>query len=205
LSSKNLTQQKDSGENLNDGIVHQIIRTLLKSNQTMSFAESCTGGLLSARIVEISGASAVYMGSVVSYSNKAKVEVLGVDAESLEKQGAVSQIVAKMMAQGVRHRFHTDWGVSITGIAGPTGGSLEKPVGTVWIAVSGASLASRQQKAEIFDGTKKVIDETLKDFRNEVEKESTKTKSFLFSGNRKQIQEQAVVAALEFLNEVLVK
>jgi nicotinamide-nucleotide amidase len=114
LKSKSSSSRESSGAGSIEELVHQVIQTLLKGKQTVSFAESCTGGMLSARMAEVSGVSAVYMGSVVSYSNEAKVEIIGVGLGSLQTQGAVSQVVAQEMAQGVRHRFHTDWGISIT-------------------------------------------------------------------------------------------
>lgn len=174
---------------------HQVIQALLAQKQTVSFAESCTGGALSASITEESGISAIYNGSVVSYANDAKVELLGVGRESLNQFGAVSEIVAQEMAQGVRRRFHTDWGVSVTGIAGPTGGSLEKPVGTVWIAVAGCKLATllaQDSKSSVGRN-----DPSL-DLAEFVE-----ARKFFFKGDRKQIQKQSVEAALGLLLNVM--
>ncbi|MBR1980055.1 CinA family nicotinamide mononucleotide deamidase-related protein [Candidatus Proelusimicrobium excrementi] len=104
---------------------------------TVAAAESCTGGNISAMITARPGASAYYLGGVTAYSNEVKISALGVKREALEKYGAVSKEVALQMAEGVRRLTGADWGVSTTGIAGPSGGSAEKPVGTVWIAVSG--------------------------------------------------------------------
>lgn len=104
---------------------------------TVASAESCTGGNISAMITARPGASAYYLGGVTAYSNEVKISALGVKREALEKYGAVSKEVALQMAEGVRRLTGADWGVSTTGIAGPSGGSAEKPVGTVWIAVSG--------------------------------------------------------------------
>jgi nicotinamide mononucleotide (NMN) deamidase PncC len=154
-------------------------------------------------MAETPGVSAVYMGSVVTYSNEAKVEIIGVSLNSLQEQGAVSQIVAQEMAQGVRHRFHTDWGVSITGIAGPTGGSLEKPVGTVWIAVCGPRLA------DSFSADDKSLGPGTHDSSNfgasqgvlKVSKSFLEARKYFFKGDRKQIQEQSVQTALELLQE----
>jgi len=105
---------------------------------SLSFAESCTGGLLSSMITQVSGSSDYFLGSVVSYSNDAKRTVLGVDADILEGYGAVSAETARLMAEGVRRLMGTTYGVSVTGIAGPSGGSAEKPVGLVYGAVSSA-------------------------------------------------------------------
>ncbi len=110
---------------------------LIAKGQTLAAAESCTGGALSAKFTAMNGASSYFMGGVVSYSNEVKNQVLGVRAEDLEKYGAVSEPVARQMAEGVRRVCGTTWGVSTTGIAGPTGGTPEKPVGTVWMAVAG--------------------------------------------------------------------
>lgn len=183
-------------------LVHHLIQTLLKSQQTVSFAESCTGGLLSAKVTELSGVSSVYRGSVVSYSNEAKVEILGVGAQNLQSQGAVSQVVAQEMAQGVRHRFHTDWGVSITGIAGPTGGSVEKPVGTVWIGVCGPQHASSEAKPL----SKTFEEKTQAKSQNaSLSGQFLEARKFLFKGDRKQIQEQSAKAAIGFLMEAIGK
>ena len=110
---------------------------LIAKGQTLAAAESCTGGALSAKFTAMSGASEYFLGGVVSYSNEVKNQVLGVSAEDLEKYGAVSEPVARQMAEGVRRVCGTTWGVSTTGIAGPTGGTPDKPVGTVWMAVAG--------------------------------------------------------------------
>lgn len=113
-----------------------VYETLKARGETVSFAESCTAGLISSQFGQISGVSEVFQGSVVSYSNQVKEEVLGVDSQILEKEGAVSEACAIAMAQGVAGRLHTDLGISVTGIAGPGGGSVEKPVGTVYVAAA---------------------------------------------------------------------
>ncbi len=102
---------------------------------TLAVAESCTGGLLGARLTAIPGSSDVVLGGVIAYANAVKVAQLGVRGEDLETVGAVSEPVVRAMASGVRERFGADVGLSITGVAGPGGGSAEKPVGTVWFAV----------------------------------------------------------------------
>lgn len=109
---------------------------LREKGMTVSTAESCTGGIVSSMITSVPGSSDYFTGSVVAYNNSIKISELGVDREIIEKKGAVSEEVARQMAEGIRKRFRTDIGLSVTGIAGPGGGTGEKPVGTVWIAVS---------------------------------------------------------------------
>jgi PncC family amidohydrolase len=114
-----------------------LLHEALKSeNMTVSCAESCTGGLLGKMITDVSGASAIFWGSLVVYSNQAKERLLGVDAGELQCQGAVSETVVKRMAEGLLARADTDLGIAVTGIAGPRGGVPDKPVGTVWIAAT---------------------------------------------------------------------
>jgi len=109
---------------------------LLQRKMTLSVAESCTGGMIGARITNIAGSSAYFERSVVVYSNAAKTELLGVPADLIERRGAVSRDVAKAMAQGIREHAKTDLGLAVTGIAGPSGGTPEKPVGLVYIALA---------------------------------------------------------------------
>lgn len=114
-------------------------RLLLERKQTLCTAESCTGGTIAHLITSISGCSAWYRGSVVAYSNDVKSGLLGVDQQLIAKKGAVSEEVARQMAEGARSALNTHWSVATTGIAGPDGGTEAKPVGTVWIAVSSQS------------------------------------------------------------------
>jgi nicotinamide-nucleotide amidase len=115
--------------------IDEQIAELLRRDRTIGLAESCTAGLLAARLAEPPGASRYLAGGVVSYSNESKVELLGVPAELIERHGAVSPEVAAAMADGAQERFNADIGVGITGIAGPEGGSKEKPVGYVCVCV----------------------------------------------------------------------
>jgi len=119
------------------GLEEEVGRRLLERGQSLTTAESCTAGGIAERITDVPGSSAYFLGGVVAYANRIKVEALGVDADILESEGAVSEGVALQMARGVRGRFGSDWGLGITGIAGPGGGSPEKPVGLFYVAVSG--------------------------------------------------------------------
>ncbi|UCE92518.1 MAG: CinA family protein [Methanobacteriota archaeon] len=122
---------------------------------TLALAESCTGGKLGDIVTEVPGSSVYFLGGVVSYSDDAKVEMLGVDRAVIESKGAVSEEVARMMADGARMRFGADVGVGITGIAGPTGATSTKPVGLVFIAV--ASEASSTCVENRFTGSRSEV------------------------------------------------
>ncbi len=115
----------------------ELVALLLERGEMVATAESCTGGLVSAALTDVAGASACYPGGIVSYANEVKHRELGVPTEILETCGAVSAECASAMAAGVRIRFGTDWSVVTTGIAGPGGGTPEKPVGLVYIGVAG--------------------------------------------------------------------
>ncbi len=116
-------------------VEQQIGNVLLRSQQTIAVAESCTGGLVMHRLTNIPGSSAYFPGGVVSYANTAKQRFVGVQAETLAAYGAVSSQTALEMARGVRSAFAVDFGLSVTGVAGPGGGTAEKPVGLVYIAL----------------------------------------------------------------------
>ncbi len=113
-----------------------VVKALEKKGLTAAAAESCTGGLIAGRIIDFPGASKVFIDGVVSYSNESKIKRLGVKSETLNKYGAVSEQTAKEMAEGVKKALSADVGISSTGVAGPDGGTKEKPVGLVYIAVS---------------------------------------------------------------------
>lgn len=117
-------------------VQEQVHKLLVESGKTLAVAESCTGGSIAAKFTAMAGASAYFLCGVTAYANEAKRDVLGVDASLIEQYGAVSEPVARAMAEGVRQISGADFAVATTGIAGPTGGSAEKPVGTVWFAVS---------------------------------------------------------------------
>jgi nicotinamide-nucleotide amidase len=113
-----------------------ILDFMQKYGLTLSTAESCTGGYVAHLITQIAGSSAVYFGGAVSYSNELKIKMLNVSASLLNEFGAVSEETVREMASGAIANFNTDYSIAITGIAGPDGGTPEKPVGTVWIAVA---------------------------------------------------------------------
>jgi nicotinamide-nucleotide amidase len=119
---------------------------LVRHGLRLATAESCTGGLIGHLITNVAGSSTYYLGGVTAYSNEAKVNLLGVSRKTLEWNGAVSQRTVLEMARGVRKAMGADIGVSVSGIAGPTGGTPDKPVGTVWIGLS----SDREEFAQHF-------------------------------------------------------
>lgn len=120
-----------------ESLLHKVIGDLLRKKKlTIAAAESCTGGLISSKITDVSGSSDYFLDSVVSYSNQSKINLLGVKKSTLKKYGAVSKQTAIEMAEGIRRRSGADIGISTTGIAGPTGGTKNKPVGLIWIGYS---------------------------------------------------------------------
>ncbi|HCL98875.1 MAG TPA: competence/damage-inducible protein A [Fervidobacterium sp.] len=127
----------DSVYALDDSDMQDVVYKLLKDNGlTVSFAESCTGGLISSTFVDIPGVSDVYKGGVITYSNESKMKILGVAQETLEKHGAVSEECVREMVDGCKRLFNSSFAVAVSGIAGPSGESEEKPVGTVCIALA---------------------------------------------------------------------
>lgn len=120
-----------------DSLASVVGQLLQERGETLSVAESCTGGGLGSLLTSVSGSSAYFMGGVISYDNQVKMSLLGVSPEDLAQEGAVSATVAKQMAVGVRSGLSTTWGLSITGIAGPSGGTKTKPVGLVYIGLAG--------------------------------------------------------------------
>ncbi|HEY9851949.1 MAG TPA: competence/damage-inducible protein A [Leptolyngbyaceae cyanobacterium] len=120
-----------------DSLASVVGELLQKSHQTLSVAESCTGGGLGSMLTAVPGSSSYFWGGIISYDNRVKISLLGVSPDDLVQVGAVSETVAKQMARGVREQLSTTWGLSITGIAGPGGGSEAKPVGLVYIGLAG--------------------------------------------------------------------
>lgn len=125
----------------NDDTPEKIVgKLLIEKNQTLAVAESCTGGYISHLITSVPGSSTYYIGSTISYANEVKTRFLGVSQEVIAEKGAVSEEVAKAMAEGVRSTLGSTWAISTTGIAGPGGGTADKPVGTVWIGLAGPNV-----------------------------------------------------------------
>ena len=149
----------------------RLAEVLVDQGLTLATAESCTGGGLSHLLTTIPGASAFFIGGIIAYQNDIKVKFLGVPQATLVEHGAVSSPTAGAMAEGCRNRFSTDIAVSITGIAGPDGGSPEKPVGLVFVAVA--------------------VDQ------------HTRVAEHIFPGNREQVRQAAIAAALDQILEAI--
>lgn len=132
--------------------VQALVEKFKTRKLTLCLAESCTGGLLSAQFAAIPGVSEIYLGSIVAYDYKVKESVLGVPSHLIKTLGAVSEPVAIHMARGAKRLTNSDWAVSITGIAGPGGGTPTKPVGTVWLAWVGPGF--EQAIVKKFDGNR---------------------------------------------------
>lgn len=128
-----------------------VIGLLAERKQTLALAESCTGGFISHRLTNVPGASAVLLAGLVTYSNEAKQQFLGVRPETLAAHGAVSEAVAREMAEGARVRTGAAYAIAVTGIAGPSGGTEEKPVGTVWLALADVAGTIARRKLNAFD------------------------------------------------------
>ena len=138
----------------------ELVALLAARKLNITTAESCTGGLIAARITDIAGASAVFHQGVVTYANDAKTALLGVREESLKTHGAVSEVVAKEMAEGAMRSATSDIAIAVTGIAGPTGGTPEKPVGLVFIAVATAQ-ETRVEKHLFADNRKAIREQAV--------------------------------------------
>jgi nicotinamide-nucleotide amidase len=140
-----------------DTLSSVLIKELAKRNETIVFAESCTGGLLSSSITSISGSSKVFKGSIVSYSNELKNSLLNISEEKLTKYGAVSEEVCESMAINVKEKLEADWAIAISGIAGPNGGTKDKPVGLVYFSITGPNNHITNIK-KIFNSTRNRIE-----------------------------------------------
>jgi len=136
-------------------IEQRLGQRLSAADSTVAVAESCTGGLIAHRVTNVAGSSVYFLGGVVAYADTAKTAMLDVPAATIEADGAVSETVARAMAEGARARFGAAYGIGTTGIAGPGGGTPEKPVGLVYIAVSGPSGATVHRMT--FEGSRDQI------------------------------------------------
>ena len=138
-------------------LVEAVAEVLASESNTLAVAESCTGGLMSKRITDLPGSSTYFRGGVIAYADRVKLELLGVEEAVLVENGAVSEAVAAGMACGVADLLNADIGVGITGIAGPGGGTSEKPVGTVWCAV--AAQGGVRTSHRVFGGDREAVRE----------------------------------------------
>ena len=144
------------GEN-NDSLSSVLIKELIKRKESLVFAESCSGGLLSSSITAIPGSSQVFKGSIISYSNDLKQSLLNIPENLIKKFGAVSEEVAETMAINAKEKLNSDWSIAISGIAGPSGGNKEKPVGLVYISIAGPNNHITNIK-KIFSSTRNRIE-----------------------------------------------
>ncbi|MBQ7096789.1 MAG: CinA family protein [Clostridia bacterium] len=135
-----------------------LVELLVKEKMKLATAESCTGGLIAQKITSVPGASECFDCGVVTYSNEQKSKLLGVSEKTLEKYGAVSMQTALEMCKGVKELANADFGISVTGIAGPGGGTEEKPVGTVWIGICGKNI--HRAERFLFDGDRNQVRES---------------------------------------------
>ena len=138
-------------------LVEQLAARLLRDGKRICTAESCTGGLIAKSFTDLAGSSDWFERGFVTYSNEAKNEMLAVPASLIADYGAVSEPVAAAMASGALRHSHADYAIAVTGVAGPSGGSAEKPVGTVWIAV--ASNQEQRTRLYCFDGDRQAVRE----------------------------------------------
>lgn len=146
--------------------IQQLFKLLKEKKATFGAAESCTGGQFSAKITKVPGSSEFFLGSVISYANSVKENVLKVPEIDLKNHGAVSQVVAEKMSRNVRELLNCTYSVSITGIAGPGGGSQTKPVGTVWFGISGLNFVKSEMKH--FTGDRSQVQEAAVNYALEL-------------------------------------
>ena len=149
--------------------VKDIVVKFTKNNLKLAIAESCTGGYISNAITNISGASKVFERGIICYSNNSKIDLLNIDPDRIDQFGAVSEIIAKQLAYNIRVLSNVDIGIGITGIAGPTGGTAEKPVGLVFIGFSTEKdtiVEKHQFKAERITFKEKVLEKVLSLLQN---------------------------------------
>jgi len=146
--------------------VNELFQILKDKNATLGAAESCTGGRFSAKITAVPGSSEFFIGSIISYDNSVKKKVLEIPEIDLKNHGAVSQIVAEKMAVNVREVLNCTYSISITGVAGPGGGSKDKPIGTVWFGISGPKIVLTEKK--LFTGDRSQVQQSAVEFALEL-------------------------------------
>ena len=149
--------QEPSGGPLDVSLMRRVHELLVSSRASVAAAESCTGGLISKRLTDRAGSSQYFLGSVVAYQNDIKTSMLAVDPRVLEREGAVSRPVCETMAQAVKKQFSATYGISVTGIAGPDGGSDEKPVGLVYLGIAGPGEDSVYVEKKVFAGERDLV------------------------------------------------
>ena len=145
-----------------DAAVRALADALLDAKLTIATAESCTGGLIAAACTSVAGSSDWFERGFVTYSNEAKTELLGVAATLIATRGAVSDEVARAMAEGALARSHAQIAVAVTGIAGPDGGSPGKPVGTVWMAIAASGVATRSELLQLSGDRRAIREKTVR-------------------------------------------
>ncbi len=138
-----------------ESIEIRLVKALLENNMNLATAESCTGGMIASKITSVAGSSGCFDCGVVTYSNEYKHKLIGVGEDTLAKYGAVSEETALEMCKGVRELANANIGISVTGIAGPTGGTPDKPVGTVWIGICGENVHKAFQF--LFSGDRNMV------------------------------------------------
>lgn len=149
-------------------IEEELQKVFIEKEMTLSVAESCTGGAISAKLTKIPDSSRYFLGGVVAYSNSLKVDLLNVPSMLIEKSGAVSPETARAMLQGILEVTASDYGIAVTGIAGPSGGTYDKPVGTVWIAVGRRGEEPKVWNLEAEGSRKSIINQTVEASLNQV-------------------------------------
>lgn len=147
----------DKGKEMLQALAEKLGAALKKSQRTLVTAESCTGGGLGFYLTSIPGSSEWFERGLITYTNPSKIELLNVSAQTLQQFGAVSKETAEEMAKGALQNSHANLSISVTGIAGPNGGSKEKPVGTVWFGLMGDNMSSPQTSLKIFQGDRHAI------------------------------------------------
>lgn len=145
-------------EDQKNNIENALLIRFIKGGLTLATAESCTGGSIAARLTRIPGASKYYLGGVIAYSNALKRDVLGVSEETLQAKGAVSEEVVVAMARGVLTLTGADYGIAVSGIAGPEGGTPEKPIGTVWGAIGNKNNMIYSWKFQAYGNREEIIE-----------------------------------------------